>query len=60
LETAIWNLSYRAWVQYGNEALLRSAEEKQEMISLIRSAVERGITFFETAEGYGRSQTKNL
>ena len=28
-------------------------KEKQEMISLIRSAVERGITFFDTAEGYG-------
>jgi aryl-alcohol dehydrogenase-like predicted oxidoreductase len=28
-------------------------KEKQEMISLIRSAVERGITFFDTAEVYG-------
>src|SRR5437868_10310955 len=27
--------------------------EKQEMISLIRSAVERGVTFFDTAEVYG-------
>jgi aryl-alcohol dehydrogenase-like predicted oxidoreductase len=27
--------------------------EKQEMISLLRSAVERGITFFDTAEVYG-------
>ena len=27
--------------------------DKQEMISLIRSAVERGITFFDTAEVYG-------
>jgi aryl-alcohol dehydrogenase-like predicted oxidoreductase len=27
--------------------------DKQEMISLIRSAVERGITFFDTAEAYG-------
>jgi aryl-alcohol dehydrogenase-like predicted oxidoreductase len=27
--------------------------EKQEMISLIRTAVERGITFFDTAEVYG-------
>jgi aryl-alcohol dehydrogenase-like predicted oxidoreductase len=26
---------------------------KQEGISLIRSAVERGVTFFDTAEGYG-------
>src|SRR3989442_2440444 len=27
--------------------------EKKEMISLIRSAVERGVTFFDTAEAYG-------
>ena len=25
-------------------------KDKQEMISLIRSAVERGVTFFDTAE----------
>ena len=29
------------------------AKDKQEMISLIRAAVERGITFFDTAEAYG-------
>jgi aryl-alcohol dehydrogenase-like predicted oxidoreductase len=29
------------------------AADKQEMISLMRSAVERGITFFDTAEAYG-------
>jgi aryl-alcohol dehydrogenase-like predicted oxidoreductase len=28
-------------------------KEKQEMISLLRTAVERGITFFDTAEVYG-------
>src|SRR5204863_4859516 len=27
--------------------------DKQEMISLIRSAIERGVTFFDTAEVYG-------
>jgi len=27
--------------------------DKQEMISLIRAAVERGLTFFDTAEVYG-------
>jgi len=27
--------------------------DKQEMISLIRSAIERGVTFFDTAEIYG-------
>ena len=29
------------------------APDRQEMIQLIRSAVERGITFFDTAEAYG-------
>jgi aryl-alcohol dehydrogenase-like predicted oxidoreductase len=29
------------------------AADKQEMISLIRTAVERGLTFFDTAEVYG-------
>jgi len=28
-------------------------KDKQQMISLIRSAVERGVTFFDTAEVYG-------
>src|ERR1700739_3413856 len=28
-------------------------KEKQEMLSLIRAAVERGVTFFDTAEVYG-------
>src|SRR5882757_264783 len=29
------------------------AADKQEMISLIRTAVDRGVTFFDTAESYG-------
>ena len=28
-------------------------KDKQEMISLIRSAIDRGVSFFDTAEGYG-------
>src|SRR3954453_22648868 len=28
-------------------------KDKQEMISVIRAAVERGVTFFDTAEVYG-------
>jgi aryl-alcohol dehydrogenase-like predicted oxidoreductase len=28
-------------------------KDKQEMISLLRSSVDRGITFFDTAEVYG-------
>ena len=29
------------------------ASNKKEMISLIRSTIERGVTFFDTAEAYG-------
>ena len=35
------------------------AQDKQEMISLIRSAVERGVTFFDTAGRTARSRTKS-
>ncbi|HEY3937584.1 MAG TPA: aldo/keto reductase [Bryobacteraceae bacterium] len=34
--------------------------DKQEMISLIRSAVERGVTFFDTAEVYGPHTNEEL
>jgi aryl-alcohol dehydrogenase-like predicted oxidoreductase len=34
--------------------------EKNEMIALIRSAVERGVTFFDTAEVYGPYTNENL
>jgi aryl-alcohol dehydrogenase-like predicted oxidoreductase len=36
------------------------AADKQEMISLIRSGVERGITFFDTAEVYGPFTNEEL
>src|SRR3977135_249366 len=36
------------------------AGEKQEMIALIRSAVERGVTFFDTAEVYGPFTNEEL
>src|SRR5439155_14259070 len=36
------------------------AKDKQEMISLLRSAVERGITFFDTAEVYGPFTNEEL
>jgi aryl-alcohol dehydrogenase-like predicted oxidoreductase len=36
------------------------AHDKQEMISLIRSAVERGVTFFDTAEVYGPYTNEEL
>ena len=34
--------------------------DKQEMISLLRTAVERGITFFDTAEVYGPHTNEEL
>ena len=36
------------------------AGDKKEMISLIRSAVERGVTFFDTAEVYGPFTNEEL
>jgi aryl-alcohol dehydrogenase-like predicted oxidoreductase len=36
------------------------ASDKIEMISLIRSAVERGVTFFDTAEIYGPFTNEEL
>jgi len=36
------------------------AGDRREMISLIRSAVERGITFFDTAEVYGPFTNEEL
>jgi aryl-alcohol dehydrogenase-like predicted oxidoreductase len=39
---------------------LGPAGDKQEMISLIRSAVERGVTFFDTAEVYGPFTNEEL
>src|SRR5438309_1253554 len=36
------------------------AADKKEMMSLIRSAVERGVTFFDTAEVYGPFTNEEL
>src|SRR6059058_6003540 len=36
------------------------AKDKNEMMSLIRAAVERGITFFDTAEVYGPFKNEEL
>jgi aryl-alcohol dehydrogenase-like predicted oxidoreductase len=37
-----------------------AATDKQQAISLIRSAVERGVTFFDTAEIYGPLTNEEL
>src|SRR5437773_7316862 len=34
--------------------------DRQEMISLIRAAVDRGVTFFDTAEAYGPYTNEEL
>jgi aryl-alcohol dehydrogenase-like predicted oxidoreductase len=36
------------------------AKDKQEMIALLRAAVERGVTFFDTAEVYGPFTNEEL
>src|SRR5260221_226089 len=36
------------------------AADKREMIALIRSAVDRGVTFFDTAEVYGPFTNEEL
>src|SRR2546423_1838152 len=36
------------------------AADKQEMISLLRTAVDRGITFFDTAQAYGPFTNEEL
>ena len=36
------------------------AADKQEMIALIRAAVERGVTFFDTAQVYGPFTNEEL
>src|SRR5215468_9766711 len=36
------------------------AKDKQEMISLLRAAVEHGVTFFDTAEVYGPYTNEEL
>jgi aryl-alcohol dehydrogenase-like predicted oxidoreductase len=38
---------------HGNELFYGPPKDKQEMTSVLRAAVERGITFFDTAEVYG-------
>lgn len=35
-------------------------QDAQEMIALLRTAVERGVTFFDTAEAYGPFANEKL
>ncbi len=45
---------------HGHEHQLRPAADKQEMIRLLHSAVERGMTFFDTAQVYGPFTNEEL
>src|SRR5213595_117259 len=44
----------------GMSVMYGPPKDKQEMISVIRSAVELGITFFDTAEVYGPFTNEEL
>jgi aryl-alcohol dehydrogenase-like predicted oxidoreductase len=44
----------------GMSANYGPAPDRQEMIALIRAAVERGVTFFDTAEAYGPFTNEEL
>jgi aryl-alcohol dehydrogenase-like predicted oxidoreductase len=44
----------------GMSANYGPAQDKKEMISLLRTAVDRGITFFDTAEVYGPFSNEEL
>lgn len=44
----------------GCMGMTHGAGDKNEMIALIRSAVERGVTFFDTAEAYGPFTNEEL
>jgi aryl-alcohol dehydrogenase-like predicted oxidoreductase len=44
----------------GMSANYGPAADKQEMVALIRTAVERGVTFFDTAEAYGPFANEEL
>src|SRR5258706_2024953 len=44
----------------GMSAMYGPPKDKQEMISVIRSAVELGVTFFDTAEVYGPFTNEEL
>ena len=45
---------------HGHELRLWPAVDKQDGIALIRAAVERGVTFFDTAEAYGPFTNEEL
>ena len=45
---------------HGHEPVLRPIRRPGEMIAFLRAAVERGVTFFDTAEAYGPFHNEEL
>jgi len=45
---------------WGMSNAYEGGKDKQEMIALLRAAVDRGVTFFDTAEIYGPYANENL
>ena len=59
LETATWKSRRSGWL-HGMSFGYGPGVESKQMISLIRAAVERGVTFFDTAEVYGPFTNEEL
>ena len=53
------SLGARPWL-HGHELALPADPDRAEMIALIRAAVDRGVTFFDTAEVYGPFTNEEL
>ena len=60
MEKAIWKCRHIGLGCMGMSFGFGPAADKNEMISLIRTAVERGVTFFDTAEVYGPFANEEL
>ncbi len=45
---------------HGHDRCLWQTPDKAKMIPIIRAAVERGVTFFDTAEDYGPFRNEEL
>ena len=59
-EKVIWKSQPSVSAAMGPNFSYGHALSKEESITLFRQAVDRGVTFFDTAEVYGRSQEDQL
>ena len=60
MEKAVWKYRHLGLGCMGMSFGLGPAKDKKEMIALMRAAVERGVTFFDTAEVYGPFTNEEL